>query len=185
MPLRTTRSVPVRSLDPSRRRIASSFERFCNWRGAGTRPTGGRESWFRPCAELSADSSTLILRSGAGVVVPKRPLLLSEKRPDRVACRYAGGAVSEHCGFLLAEESGVRMLATTQGSVESSCENRGSEVRSDAAKNRGGWTTRAKSCVETARSAFAGGRIYVRSCLASRPETEVGAATGASAQTIG
>ena len=53
-----------------------------------------RESWFRPCAELSADSSTLILRSGTGVVVPKRPLLLSEKRPGRVACRHAGGEQS-------------------------------------------------------------------------------------------
>jgi hypothetical protein len=84
----------------------------------------------------------------------------------------------------LAEESGVRMLATRQGSVESSCEKRGSEVRSDAAKNRSGWTTRSKSCVETRPSRIAGGRIYVRSCLASRSETEVGAKTGASAQTI-
>ena len=59
-----------------------------------------RESWFRPCAELSADSSTLIVRSGAGVVVPKRPLLLGEKRPGPgglSACRR--GAVSEHGGF--------------------------------------------------------------------------------------
>ena len=108
-----------------------------------------RESWFRPGAELSADSSTLILRSGAGMLVPKRPLLLSEKTPGRLACRHVGGEQSGSTAGCSWPRKAVRILATRQGSVESSCENRGSEARSAAAKNRSGWTTRSKSCVET------------------------------------